>query len=349
MTMLKPPRNLTISQWADEERYLSSEFSAEPGKWITSRAEYGRGIMDAGSDPTIPEIVIMKAVQVGYSEILANTVGFFICEDPSPMMIIQPNIDMAEAWSKERLTPMIRDTPAIAARVTEAKSRDSGNTIRAKKYPGGQLSIVGSNAPAGLASRPIRVVLGDEIDKYPVSAGVEGNPISLAIKRTQTFWNRKIILGSTPTVKGRSEVEARYLNSDQRRYFVPCPDCGHEQTLRWENVKWDKGRPESAMMMCEFLRQPLERRPARRRGQARQMGGHQTFQWRRRLPHSGLPESVGCPGRRGQRVPGKAPRPRAVQDVGQHGPGGDVGRGCREARHRRLRQSPRALQPAQPA
>ena len=145
--------------------------------------------------------------------------------------------------------------PRCIGKVAEVKSRSFSNTITSKKFPAGHLSIVGSNSPAGLASRPIRVILADEIDKYPVSAGREGNPLALAEKRSITFWNRRVLLGSSPTVKGRSEVETRFMESDQRRYFVPCPDCGHEQTFRWENVKWSKDGakhlPETACMMCE--------------------------------------------------------------------------------------------------
>jgi phage terminase large subunit GpA-like protein len=253
--LMKPPPELTVSQWADRSRYLSPEFAAEPGKWHTDRAEYQRGIMDAVSDPAVQRVVCMKAVQVGWSEVLANSAAFYMCEDPAPTLVIEPNLEMAEAWSKERLAPMIRDTPALLDRVSEAKSRDSGNTIRGKSFPGGFIAIVGANAPAGLASRPIRIVLADEVDKYPVSAGTEGNPLSLAAKRQQTFWNRKTLVGSTPTIKGFSEIEHEYANSDQRRYFVPCPDCGHDQILKWQNVRWDKHgkahRPETAAYMCE--------------------------------------------------------------------------------------------------
>jgi phage terminase large subunit GpA-like protein len=216
-----------------------------------------REIMDAVGDVRTERVVCIKAIQVGWTEAINNTVGFYICEDPAPLLLIQPTIEMTEAWSKERLQPMIRDTPALTARVVDPKSRDSGNTIRQKHFPGGVLSCVGANAPASLASRPIRVVLADEVDKFPVSAGVEGNPLALAAGRQQTYWNRKTLVGSTPTIKGQSEIEFEWQQSDQRRYHVPCPDpdCGHEQTLRWENVKWGKPDgehdPSTAMYMCE--------------------------------------------------------------------------------------------------
>lgn len=268
-----PPPALTVSQWADRERMLSPESSAEPGRWVTSRAEYLREVMDAVADEQTQRVVCIKSVQVGFTEMLANTAAFYICEDPCPILMIQPTVEAAEGWSKERLAPMIRDTPALAAKVSDPKGRDTANTIRQKKFPGGQLTIVGANAPAGLASRPIRVVLADEVDKYPVSAGTEGNPLALASKRQATFWNRKTLVGSTPTIKGASEIEYEWEHSDKRRYHVPCPDCGHEQPLRWENVKWDKPDgehdPQSALYMCEScgtLWNDVQRCDAVRRG-----------------------------------------------------------------------------------
>lgn len=255
LSVLAPPPILKISQWADRERVLSSEAAAEPGRWRTSRAEYARGIMDAVTDADVTRVVCMKSTQVGWTELLMNTLGYFICEDPCPILLIQPTVEAGEAWSKERLAPMIRDTPAITARVGDVKSRDSGNTIRGKTFPGGLLAIVGANAPTGLASRPIRIVLADEVDKYPVSAGTEGNPLALAAKRQGTFWNRKTLIGSTPTIKGASEIESEWLNSDQRHFWVPCPDCQTAQVLKWSNVVWDKPAGEhlahTAHYTCE--------------------------------------------------------------------------------------------------
>lgn len=235
---------------------LSPEGSAEPGKWDTSRAEYQRGIMDAVSDPLIDEVVVIKSAQVGWTEIIGNIVGYFVDQDPSAILVLQPTLDMAEAWSKDRLSPMVRDTPCLTAKIADARSRDSGNTILHKKYAGGQLTIAGANSAASLASRPIRVVLADEIDRYPASAGAEGDPLSLAYKRTNNFWNRRKLAGSTPTIAGVSRIEAKFEESDQRRFFVPCPHCGHRQVLRWEQVRWDKGKngehlPGTAAYICD--------------------------------------------------------------------------------------------------
>jgi phage terminase large subunit GpA-like protein len=254
--MMAPPPHLSISEWSDQKRYLSSESSAEPGRWDTARAEYQRGIMDAISDPNITTVVCAKGTQVGWTEMLNNTVGFFIDQDPSVMLMIQPTIELAEAWSKDRLAPMIRDTPVINAKVAEAKSRDGDNTLRQKIFTGGRLTIIGANAPAGLAARPVRIVLADEVDRYPESAGTEGDPLALAAKRQQTFWNRKTLIGSTPLHLETSVVWREWLKSDMRRFMVPCPDCASEQFLKWAQVRWDKDergrhRPETAHYVCE--------------------------------------------------------------------------------------------------
>lgn len=252
----RPPPRLSVSEWADRNRRLSPEASAEPGQWITARAEYQRGILDAFSDSTVDTVVVMSSAQVGKTEIINNVVGYHIDQEPAPMLVIQPTLTIAEAWSKDRLSPMIRDTPCLAGLVKDARSRDSGNTILQKIFPGGHITMAGANSPASLASRPVRIVLDDEVDRYPASAGSEGDPVSLGKKRSTTFWNRKLGLFSTPTVKGASRIEAAYEASDQRRYFVPCPDCGVFQTLRWSQVKWDRGPdgahlPDTAQYECE--------------------------------------------------------------------------------------------------
>lgn len=215
--------------------------------------------MDAVSDAITGTVVIMSSAQVGKTELLLNLIGFHVSEDPAPILVVQPSLEMAEAFSKDRVAPMVRDTPALASRIAPVKTRDSGNTILHKSFPGGHLTIVGANSPSGLASRPIRIVLADEVDRYEDSAGTEGDPVNLAVKRTTTFWNRKIVLVSTPGIKGVSRIERAFEGSDKRRFFVPCPDCGHEQHLRWAQVKWSKAendgtkrhRPETAHYACE--------------------------------------------------------------------------------------------------
>lgn len=208
-------------------------------------------MMDAISDASIREVWVMKSAQVGWTEILNNCIGFHVHQDPAPMLLVQPTLEMAEAWSKDRLAPMVRDTPALSEKIADPRSRDSGNTLLHKKFAGGHLTVAGANSPAGLASRPIRIVLFDEVDRYPASAGTEGDPISLGKKRTATFWNRKVLAGSTPTIKGSSRIEAGFDSGDQRFYQVPCPHCGEFQRLVWAQVQWPEGQPELAHYVCQ--------------------------------------------------------------------------------------------------
>ena len=207
--------------------------------------------MDAINDPAIREVWVEKSAQVGWTEVLNNVIGFHVDQDPAPMLLVQPTLEMAEAWSKDRLAPMIRDTPALRGKIADPKARDSGNTLLHKRFTGGHLTVAGANSPAGLASRPIRVVMFDEVDRFPASAGPEGDPVSLGKKRSTTFWNRKMLAGSTPTIKGSSRIEAGFEASDQRFYFVPCPHCEEFQRLVWPQVRWPDGRPDEAAYCCQ--------------------------------------------------------------------------------------------------
>lgn len=276
---LAPPPKLTVSEWADRYRQLSPEASGEPGQWRTDRAEYLRGIMDAVSDPEVDMVVIMSSSQIGKTEILNNIVGFHISQDPAPMLMVQPTLPMAEAYSKDRLSKMVRDTPALRRRIRDPRAKDSENTILHKTFPGGHITVAGANSPASLASRPVRVALCDEVDRYNPSAGTEGDPVELARARTSNFWNRFLILASTPGIKGISRIENAFMESDQRYFYVPCPHCGRQQRLIWDQVKWKKktkGKkvirhsPETALYHCEYCRKPWsepQRLEAVRRGE----------------------------------------------------------------------------------
>lgn len=226
-----PPPVLTVSQWADANRVLSSESSAEPGRWHTDRAPYQREIMDAVTEPGIEKIVVESSSQVGKSELILNIIGYFIDLDPCPMLMINPTESMAEDFSKRRVSGLVRDTKALATKVADSKSRDGNNTILMKSYPGGFLAMGGANSPAGLASRPIRILLCDEVDRYPDSAGTEGDPIQLAEKRTVTFWNRKKIYVSTPGIKGVSRIDFEYMAGTQEEWRIQCPHCGEHVYL----------------------------------------------------------------------------------------------------------------------
>ena len=208
--------------------------------------------MDACSDPAIKQVVVMAGAQLGKSEAILNIIGYHIEYDPSPVLLMQPTVEMAQSFSKDRITSgLLATTPSLKGKVKDPRARDSGNTTLHKTFPGGALSMVGANSPAGLASRPIRIVLCDEVDRYPLSAGEEGDPIALASKRALTFWNRKIVLVSTPTEKGASRIEAAYDESDKRKFYVPCPHCGEYQVLSWSNVQWQDKKPETAAYYCE--------------------------------------------------------------------------------------------------
>lgn len=251
--VVAPPPVLTVSQWADMYRRLSAESSAEPGQWNTDRAPYQREIMDALNNPECVELVIMSSAQVGKTELILNIIGYYIDYDPAPMLVVQPTLKpMGEDFSKDRLAPMIRDTPTLSKKVRDVKSRTSGNTIFHKTFPGGHITIAGANSPSNLASRPVRIALMDEIDRYPPSAGTEGDPIKLAEKRTTTFWNRKIIKVSTPTTKGESNIEDEYLSGSQEEWNVACPCCGKYQPYEWGRIHFS-----DVTMECKFCNERI--------------------------------------------------------------------------------------------
>lgn len=249
LKLFAPPPDLTLSQWADEYARLSPESSAEPGRWQS--IPYQRGIMDAFTDPLIERVTVMKSARVGYTKILNNLIGYHAHLDPCNILVVQPTIEDANGYSKDEIATMIRDTPALEGVFSDPKSRDGSNTILKKNYPGGTLYLVGANSPRGFRRISARIVLFDEVDGYPASAGTEGDQIKLGIMRTQFFWNRKIGMGSTPTIRGVSKIERDYENSDKRRYFVPCPHCKTFQVLKWSNIQWPEHKPELAYYVCD--------------------------------------------------------------------------------------------------
>ncbi|MDV7202268.1 phage terminase large subunit family protein [Roseovarius sp. 10] len=256
---MRPDPDLTVSKWADKHRKLSSRASAEPGQYRTARTPYLRAIMDALS-PNNPaqRISFMKAAQVGATEAGNNWIGFVIHHAPGPMLAVLPTVEMAKRTSRGRIDPLIEDSPALKERVQPARSRDAGNSMLSKEFPGGILVLTGANSATGLRSMPARYVFLDEVDAYPASADEEGDPVTLAEARTTTFAHRrKVFMVSTPTIRGLSRIEREFEASDQRRYFVPCPHCGHMQWLQFERLRWDKGRPETAAYACEGCERPI--------------------------------------------------------------------------------------------
>jgi phage terminase large subunit GpA-like protein len=221
---LRPDPELTVSQWADLYRYLSPESAAEHGKWVT--LPFQREPLDAMGEKKTYRVVIKSATQMLKTETILNGIGYFAHQDPGPMLVLQPRDGDAKAFSKERISPMIRDTPALRGIFSDLKSRISNNTIEEKLFRGGMLALTSAGSPGNLARRAIRFLFCDEIDKYPPGAGAEGNPISLARKRLATFRHRrKEILTCSPTLAG-SEIDRAYEGSDKREYYVPCPACG---------------------------------------------------------------------------------------------------------------------------
>lgn len=251
----------TVSEWSDQFRMLSQEASAEPGRWRTSRTPYLREIMDhlSSASPT-KEIVFKKAAQIGATECGYNALGYWIDDAPGPILMVMPTEATVKRNSKMRINPMIKSTPRLSEKVVAEKSRDSGNTILQKDFPGGTLIMSGANSAAGLRSMPIRYLMLDEVDGYPSDLDGEGSPVDLAKARTNTFSKRKIFMLSTPTVDGASIITDQFETTDQRRFHVPCPHCGAIQWLKWDQLRWDKGKPETVKYQCEHCEMLIDER-----------------------------------------------------------------------------------------
>jgi len=249
---LLPPPRLGVREWSDQRRRLPTKGASEPGPWRTSRTPFLAEIMDClGPAHPAKRVVFVKSAQVGGTEVGLNWVGWYIDTQRAPILCVQPTLEMAERWSKQRLQAMIDVTPGLRSKVAPARSRDSGNTTLLKEWPGGLCIISGANSAAGLRSMPARAVFADEVDAWPLELEGEGDPVKLAEARTATFPRRKILLVSTPTIESLSRIWREWLASDQRRYQVPCPHCGERQVLRWDHLRWPEGRPEAALYHCE--------------------------------------------------------------------------------------------------
>jgi phage terminase large subunit GpA-like protein len=267
----RPPPRLRLSEWADRHFVLTPESAAVPGPWRT--LPYQREILDAISDPLVEQVSVMKSARVGYTLCMSAAVGYFIAHEPSSILIVQPTVDDAKNYSKETIAPMLRDVPALSGimfrDVEERGPKDPTATLRHKAYPGGVLSLIGANSGAGFRRVSRRVVMFDEVDAYPPSAGSEGDPINLGVKRTEAFHNRKIIAGSTPLVAGVSRIEEMFLAGDQRRFHVPCPQCGHLDILAFHEgerghfMRWPDDKPEEAFFVCRAAGCVIEHRHKR--------------------------------------------------------------------------------------
>jgi phage terminase large subunit GpA-like protein len=248
---MRPDPSMTVSEWADRHRILPPS-SAEPGPWSTARLPFLREIMDrlTVTDPT-ERVVVMKSAQVGGTETALNFVGYCIHQAPGNVMLVMPSTEMIRRNTATRIDPLVEHTPALRERVVPFRSRDSGNSATRKKFHGGELLMVGANSPLGLRSLPARFILLDEVDAFPIDADGEGDPVDLAMRAAITYrGRRKMLLISTPTTKGFSRIETAYLESDQRRYFVPCPHCDEPHVLHWQNVRWPEGERHRAHLVC---------------------------------------------------------------------------------------------------
>jgi len=254
----RPDPLLTISQWADRYRWLSQRASAEHGRWRTERTPYLREIMDCLSPSShIERTVFMKGAQIGGTECGNNWMGYIIHQAPGPMMSVQPTVEMAKRNSKQRIDPLIEESEVLRKLVRDPRSRDSGNTVLSKDFPGGVLVMTGANSAVGLRSMAARYLFLDEVDAYPGDVEGEGDPITLAMARTRTFARRKVFLVSTPKITGMSRIESAYEESDQRKYWVPCPTCREFQILKFAQLRWPKGDPQSAVYICEHCGQEI--------------------------------------------------------------------------------------------
>ena len=256
---IRPDPLLTISQWADKYRKLSQRASAEPGPWRTDRTPYLREIMDCLSPSSpIERVVFMKGAQIGGTECGNNWIGYVVHQAPGPMMAVQPTVEMAKRNSKQRVDPLIEESDVLRELVQSPRSRDSGNTILSKEFPGGVLVMTGANSAVGLRSMAARFLFLDEVDAYPGDVEGEGDPVNLAMARTRTFARRKVFLCSTPKITGMSRVEAAFEESDQRRFWVPCPHCREFQVLQFAQLQWPKGEPEKTVYLCEHCREEIQ-------------------------------------------------------------------------------------------
>lgn len=246
------PPAITVSEWADEKRIVADGTSAHPGPWSTDLVPYLREIMDAlGPADPVKDVVFMKSAQVAGTEAYNNWFGSIVDLTPGPALVVHPTVDTAKAWHREKFGPMVEATPSLAKKLGTHLERKTGTTTMFRQYAGGFIKIAGANASAGLRSSAIRFLACDEIDEYPYDLDGQGDPVKMATARQKTFYNRKSLFVSTPTIEQTSRIVAMYKQSDQRRYHVPCPDCGHMQILRWPNLKFSTTPPYNPEYQCE--------------------------------------------------------------------------------------------------
>ncbi len=253
-----PPPKLKVSEWAELKRVLPETSGARGGRWRNEVAPYIVGIMDAVHETGVKKIALMKAAQCGGSESLQNIIGYFIEYDACPILFVHPTAMVAEEWSKERLGDMIRTTPALRKVVRDRRqprgSHEAESTLSLKIFPGGYLALGGANTPNTFARRAVRIAIGDDVDRFPPVVGEEGDPADLLVNRTTTFHDALVLFVSTPTLKN-GRIDTLYSRSDQRRFFVACPNCGREDWITWSDaahfrVTYENRDPGTARIEC---------------------------------------------------------------------------------------------------
>lgn len=251
---LKPPENITVSQWAERDRMLDEKSSHMPGRWKNSVTPYLTGIMDEFNVWSTEKIIFCKPTQVGGTECLNNMLGSVIAQDPAPTMVVMPTDVLCESYSDNRLVPMIEKSSALRRRY-----RKKGSTKTELQFDSMYITLSGANSPSGLASKPIKNLFIDEVDKFPGATRKEADPVSLAIERTKTFSNRKIYMDSTPTNATGPIWKEKERADVERHYFVPCKHCGVYIELKFSQIRWpskdggmsDPDRAELAVYVCQ--------------------------------------------------------------------------------------------------
>ena len=253
MSALIPPENITVSEWAEKYRQLDAKTTARPGPWRNTSTPYLKGLMDEFNNYETEEIVFVKPTQVGGTEAILNMIGFVIDEDPSPAMVVYPTDELAKSISKNRIEPMLLNSPTL-----KEKYHENDSSVLEMQFDDMYLSLVGSNSPSGLASKPIKYLFLDETDKYPGASKKEADPVSLAKERTKTFHNRKIVLASTPTLKNNHIWEAKENADIEKHYLMPCPHCGRKIEFKFSNLRFPDDesmsyadRAERARYVCQ--------------------------------------------------------------------------------------------------
>ena len=242
--VLKPREKMSISEWAEENMILPAG-SNEPGKFRVKNMPFQKEILDAIADPQIIDVSIMSSAQVGKTTILLCGIGYYIDYEPSTQLLVLPTLNLSKIFSKTRFDSMLEDVKVLNEKMGPSKARDADNTLLYKSYPGGHIVLAGANSPSSLSSMPLRIIWMDEIDRFPDSAGDEGNPVYLAEKRSTSFWNEKHIKMSTPTRAGESKIKAEFESGTMEEWCVECPCCG-----TWQPYEFDRVEFKTITMEC---------------------------------------------------------------------------------------------------